>query len=116
METTGMQVWSAPEDFEDFLSAGGNGFIFKHSTRCSISSEAYGQVERFASDVPAAPVHVVLVIENRATSSAVAEKLGVPHASPQAILVEGGVARWHSSHWEITKKSLEDAWRTVEAS
>jgi bacillithiol system protein YtxJ len=116
MATTGLQVWSAPEDFESFLSAGGSGFIFKHSTRCSISSEAYRQVESFASDAPEARIHVVLVVENRTTSNAVAEKLGVPHASPQAILVQDGRAAWHTSHWDITRKSLAEAWRSIEAS
>ena len=111
-----MQVWNEPEEFENFITERGKGFVFKHSTRCSISAEAYTQVEGFASDAPDVPIYVVLVVENRATSGVVAEKLGVPHASPQAILVADGEVAWHSSHWEITKKSLGEAWQAVEAS
>ena len=74
------------------------------------------QVEGFAREAPDAPIYVVLVVENRATSSAVAEKLGVPHASPQAILVDDGEVAWHSSHWEITRSRLGEAWQAVEAS
>ena len=111
-----MQVWNEPEDFERFMAASERGFVFKHSTRCSISSEAYREVERFADDVPDAPVYVVLVVENRPTSGAVAETLGVAHASPQAILVDRGEVSWHASHWDITKKSLQEAWAAVEGS
>lgn len=115
MGTTDLQTWNSCDDFENFLATGGKGFIFKHSTRCSVSSEALRHIESFANDVPDAPIHVVLVVENRTTSDAVAEKLGVRHASPQAILVDGSEVTWHSSHWDITKKSLQKAWQSVEA-
>ena len=105
-----LNTWNGPEDLEDFLAGGGTGFIFKHSTRCSVSSEAYKEVEKFLAAVPDAETHLVLVVENRPTSTAVADKLGVTHASPQVILVREGEAAWNASHWDITKKELESAW------
>ncbi len=110
-----MRTWNTPEDFENFLAAGGTGFIFKHSTRCGISSEAYKQVEAFTGADPEVPTYLVPVVESRATSSAIAEKLNVPHASPQAILLHEGRVIWHSSHWDITKNNLQNAWEAIEA-
>lgn len=108
-----LNTWHGSEEFEEFLASGSTGFIFKHSTRCSISSEAYKEVEKFLDSAPEVDTHVVLVVENRPTSQAVADKLGVTHASPQIILVRDGEATWNASHWDITKKELESVWAAV---
>ena len=105
-----MTTWNQTGDLEDFLLREESGLIFKHSTRCSISSEAEKEFERFLESHSDVPVYRVLVVENRATSIAVAEKVGVPHASPQAILVQNGVVSWSASHWDITADALARAW------
>ena len=110
-----IHTWNSPEDFESFFGARGTGFIFKHSTRCSVSSEAYKQVENFTRAAPDIPAYLVLVVENRETSNVIAEKLQLQHASPQAILLHEGEMVWHSSHWDITKSNLQAAWQAVEA-
>lgn len=83
--------------------------LLKHSTRCPISAEAYDQflkqVNRDASS--AVDYALVLVVEQRPVSNAVAEELGVKHESPQAILVRDGAALWHISHWRITADALQ---------
>jgi bacillithiol system protein YtxJ len=98
------------ESLRPVLSGGEAAIIFKHSTRCPISARARAQVEAFVADRPEVPVRMILVVESRPVSLAVADRLGVEHASPQAILVAGGAAVWDASHREITVAALERAW------
>ena len=59
-------------------------FVFKHSTQCSISTQAYEEFIDFVEGVPGLICGTVLVIENRKLSNAIAERFGVRHQSPQA--------------------------------
>lgn len=102
--------WTHVEEVEGFLAAKGTGMVFKHSTRCPVSAAAFREFEEFLSATAGIPAYLVLVIEDRPVSRAVAEKLGVPHASPQAILVRDGAAAWTASHGAITREALRDAW------
>jgi monothiol bacilliredoxin len=95
---------------EPVLSGAETAFIFKHSTRCPISARARNQVEGFVADRPEVPVHLILVVESRPVSLALADRLGVRHASPQIILVGGGRAIWDTSHSDITADALVRAW------
>lgn len=81
--------------------------VYKHSTRCPISAAAYNEVQKFAVANPDAPVYLIDVITSRAVSRYVAERTGIQHHSPQAILVEDGEVRWHASHFDITSAELE---------
>lgn len=78
--------------------------IFKHSTSCPISAGAHEEFANYAKDSAASKVDfaIVHVIEERPVSNAIADRLGVQHQSPQAILVEKGQPAWHESHWGIT--------------
>jgi bacillithiol system protein YtxJ len=83
--------------------------IFKHSTQCPISTHVYTDFKGFAESAPDLLSGLVLVIENRRLSNAIAERLNVRHESPQAIVVKDGRAVWHASHWSITSDSLNEA-------
>ena len=83
--------------------------IFKHSTQCPISAEAYEQFERFARRADDVTCGLVLVIENRDVSGAITAQLGIRHESPQAIVVLDGRPAWSASHWSITEDSLSEA-------
>jgi bacillithiol system protein YtxJ len=85
--------------------------IFKHSTQCSVSSEAYDEFMRFTDSAGDLVCGVVLVIEDREISNTVASRLGVRHESPQAIVVKDGRPAWKASHWSITADSLSEALR-----
>ena len=83
-------------------------FIFKHSNRCPISSRA----ERVVSGVEEAltvPVYLVIVHDERDLSQGIAADLKVQHESPQLILVDGGKAVWHASHYDITEDAIREA-------
>jgi bacillithiol system protein YtxJ len=83
-------------------------FLLKHSTACPISKAAYDKFEKFAENREQAEFYMVLVIEDRRTSLFIAEKTGIKHESPQAILFVKGKAVWSASHWEITYKNLDN--------
>jgi len=114
-DTQSLNPWRRPEEFEAFVETGKDGFIFKHSTRCSISSFADAEVQSFVSVHPEVPVYQVLVVENRDTSRAVADGLQVTHASPQVILVRDGKAVWDTSHNGVTADALAQAWQNSPA-
>jgi bacillithiol system protein YtxJ len=106
---SGMQ-WTDVEEFEKFRNSKSTGVVLKHSTRCPISSSALREFESFREANPEVPAYLVLVVEHRPVSMAIASSTGVPHASPQALLMRDGSVVWHASHGAITRKSLADAW------
>ncbi|MCE5252448.1 bacillithiol system redox-active protein YtxJ [bacterium] len=82
--------------------------IFKNSPFCPISRAARHEFERFAQtcDIKA-DLYMVDVISSRDISNKIAEKTGIKHESPQAILLKNGAAAWHASHMMITHETLE---------
>ena len=105
------------EDFEQLLERSRTDpvLIFKHSTQCPISAEAYEEFSRFARRAGDIPCGLVLVIENRDVSGAIAARLGIQHESPQAIVVLDGRPVWSASHWSITEDSLSEALRDAKS-
>ena len=81
--------------------------VFKHSTRCPVSTAAHREVVEFRRRHPSAAVYVVHVVEQRDLSKAVAERTGVRHESPQAIVLEDGSVTWSDSHEGVTADALE---------
>jgi bacillithiol system protein YtxJ len=84
--------------------------LFKHSPVCPISADAHAQYESFRRELPDVPTMFVDVIADRATARGIADRCGVKHESPQAILFEAGRPVWHASHHAITTASLHAAW------
>jgi len=80
--------------------------LFKHSPRCPVSAEALTEIEEFARRQPATPVYLVDVLAQRPLSQRIAADLGIPHESPQAILLQRGKPLWHGSHYEVTADTL----------
>ena len=112
-EATSLNEWLTPAEFDAFVGDGGSGIIFKHSTRCAVSSWSHAEVTRFAAERSDVPIYLVLVVENRPLSQHIAGALGVAHASPQAILVRDGKPVWNVSHGEVTAEALADAWKSA---
>ena len=98
------------ESLEPLLDGRAAGVVFKHSTRCPISRRADAEVASFLRARPDVPVHRILVVEDRPISLAFAERSGVEHASPQALVLRDGAVTWHTSHSAITAKALAEAW------
>ncbi|MRG48488.1 bacillithiol system redox-active protein YtxJ [Chitinophaga sp. SYP-B3965] len=81
--------------------------IFKHSTRCSISSMVKSRLER--SVVPEGIEFYYLdLIRYRAISNRVAEMYDIPHESPQLLLIRNGECIYDESHMAIRMEELEE--------
>jgi bacillithiol system protein YtxJ len=80
--------------------------IFKHSLTCPISSAAFDQMEAFEG-----PVSLVEVQKARQLSNEIERRLGVPHESPQVIVVRNGQVVWNASHFRITSEAVSKAVR-----
>lgn len=90
-------------------------WLFKHSLVCSISSDAWHRFERFAGELDdPGSVGVVEIQNAREISRAIAERTGVRHESPQALLIQDGRPVWHASHWDITEAELRSAARALQ--
>lgn len=79
--------------------------IFKHSTRCSISSMAKSRLEREWNLENVEPWYLDL-IAYRNVSNAIASQLGVHHESPQAILLKDGIVVYDASHNSISVSEI----------
>ena len=86
-------------------------FIFKHSTRCPISSRARSEVETYLQEggEGALPVYINYVVEDRAVSNAIEASVGLRHESPQIFLMVSGKAVWSASHGGIRAEALAQA-------
>lgn len=83
--------------------------IFKHSTRCGLSSTAKFQLDgalESLSDV--FDLYYLDLLSHRNVSNAIAEQLDVPHASPQVIVVQNGKAAYDLSHALVTPRFIFD--------
>ncbi|KIC92932.1 bacillithiol system redox-active protein YtxJ [Flavihumibacter solisilvae] len=84
--------------------------IFKHSTRCSISSMAKSRLENAETPEGIEFYHLDL-IRFRELSNQVAADFDVWHESPQVLLIENGECSYDESHIGITMPNLLDQLR-----
>jgi|TARA_B100001964_G_scaffold236109_2_gene297340 bacillithiol system protein YtxJ len=82
--------------------------LFKHSADCGASLMALDELQRHLEDAPDSVRYRLITVQTgRDVSNETAARLGVPHRSPQAILVLGGEAVWNGSHRQITAETLQ---------
>jgi bacillithiol system protein YtxJ len=91
----------------DEALASDHAILYKHSTRCPVSSYVIREVYQFADTHPDWDIYILKVVERRALSNAVADELGVTHQSPQAFVIKHGACVWHASHSDITEERLD---------
>jgi bacillithiol system protein YtxJ len=82
--------------------------IFKHSTRCSISSMALNRFEREWDKNIGAKLYYLDLIEFRSLSNEIAELLTVEHQSPQVILLMNREVKYSASHNGIEVHKILD--------
>jgi bacillithiol system protein YtxJ len=84
--------------------------LFKHSLTCPISFRAFREFESYLDNAdPRISYKLITVQTAREISREVADRLGIKHESPQAILVSNGRGVWNASHLEITQETLSRA-------
>ena|SRR5688572_6796176 len=76
--------------------------LLKHSTTCGISSGVYREVGLVESDV-----NVIVIQMHRDISNAIAQRTGVRHESPQAIVLRDGKPVYSASHYDIEALHIE---------
>lgn len=82
--------------------------IFKHSTRCPISTMSLGRFERSFIEETSFRPYFVDLISNREVSNEIARRYDVMHESPQAILLSKGKAVYNASHNGIDFHEIEE--------
>ena len=82
--------------------------IFKHSTRCGISSMAFNSFKNnWKSDDTLADVYILDLLRFRDVSNEVAQVTGVYHQSPQAIVLKGTEVIYEATHSGIDARAIE---------
>jgi len=76
--------------------------LFKHSTTCPISAGVYQEISNADANI-----NLVVVQHARNVSTAIAEKTGIRHESPQAIILKDGKPVYHASHYDVTAADVE---------
>ena len=85
--------------------------VLKKSPICSISSRAEQQLSRFLSNLPedrTVRIAILDVLDQKDLARGLTEALGIPHASPQALLFAEGDLRWHASHGNLTTTAFAE--------
>lgn len=83
--------------------------IFKHSTRCSISSAAkYRLEEQWDFPVESIRPYFLDLLAHRSVSNKIAERFSVYHESPQLLLIKNGECICDASHLDINVEELKD--------
>jgi monothiol bacilliredoxin len=81
--------------------------LFKHSRSCGISCEALDELRAHLDEASAAATYKLITVQShRTVSDHAAQRLGVRHETPQAILLRDGRPVWNASHFRITAETL----------
>jgi bacillithiol system protein YtxJ len=83
--------------------------LFKHSTRCSISSMALSRFEREWDSSQHVELFYLDLIAFRELSNEIARVLNVEHQSPQVLLLKNGEVIYNSSHNGISAQEIKSA-------
>ena len=94
------QIQKALEISEPFL-------VFKHSTRCSISSMAMSRFER-SYDLKGVVTFYLDLIAYRSISDQLVTDYKVQHQSPQLLFIQDGVCTYSTSHNSINIDAIKE--------
>lgn len=83
--------------------------IFKHSTRCSISSMSLDRLLRNWKEQDSEEIspYYLDLIAYRSLSDQVAARFGIPHESPQVLILKDGNVTYSESHYGINYTEIK---------
>lgn len=81
--------------------------IFKHSTRCAISSMAMARLER-ETPPQNTSFYYLDILRYRPVSNRIAEVFSVYHESPQILLIKNGACTYDESHNGISMAEIAE--------
>ena len=76
--------------------------LFKHSVTCPISMNVHADISEADAEI-----NLIIVQKARNISTEIAQKTGIRHESPQAIVLKNGKAIYHASHYDITAEDIQ---------
>ncbi len=76
--------------------------LFKHSLTCPISSGVYREISNADADI-----NIIVMQHSKNVSNALAEKTGIRHESPQAIVIKDEKPIYHASHYDVSADEVE---------
>ncbi len=79
--------------------------IFKHSTRCSVSSMAKNRLEK-GSEPEGMDFYFLDLIKYRTISNLIAQDFKVYHESPQILIIKNGKSVYDESHSGIDLQEI----------
>ncbi|QNK62369.1 bacillithiol system redox-active protein YtxJ [Pedobacter sp. PAMC26386] len=98
-----------PGQISDIKTQAGYSLIFKHSTRCSVSSMAKRRFEMDWEIIPEETnLYFLDLISHRAISAQIAETFQVHHESPQILLIKDGDCVLDASHSDISADEVAE--------
>lgn len=83
--------------------------VFKHSTRCSISSMALSRLESRWIDDAGIPAYFLDLLSFRPLSNEIASMYAIEHQSPQVLLIRNGRCIYTASHSDIRAQDILNA-------
>lgn len=96
-------------DFIESKSAIKTQVIFKHSTRCGISTMVMNQfIDTYKFTEKELDLYYLDLLNYREVSNEVAAKFQVMHQSPQILVIKNGVVVAHESHGAIHEVDLKE--------
>lgn len=98
------------DDFDAMLATSQDGpvALLKHSIACPISARGQGEFVGL-EDEGDPRMYAVVVQYARDLSAAIAERLGVRHETPQALIIRDGQVVFHQNHYAISTADLRAA-------
>ena len=82
--------------------------IFKHSTRCSVSSMVKNRLDTAWNNEEAGYPYYLDLIAYRPISQKIAELFQVEHESPQVLVINNGVCVYNASHSAINYRDIKE--------
>ena len=97
---------------DEFLSNanGSAAVLFKHSNTCGVSARAYREMAHLNQ-----PVGIVIVQHARPLSDEIEKRWGLPHETPQVLIVREGKLVWDASHFNVKAVEVEAAVASAES-
>lgn len=105
-------VWKnvTSEEHLDHLwvaSADQKQIIFKHSTRCPVSSVIKNRISKQGDELPAdLEVYFLDLLRFRNLSDRISEEYKIRHESPQLLVIQNEECIHHASHFDISLERI----------
>ena len=96
---------TSEQQIDDLIASSETSVVFKHSTRCPISTMAKSRLER-TWKAEEQSIYYLDLLRHRDLSNYIAEKSGVVHESPQIIVFKSGKAVFNVSHTAIDSEEI----------